>query len=152
MASAMVAMSQPARGGRDVTVTSKMRTEKSNRAPAVTAGRRPNWVSQTLAQTGTFFLKKFSINLSVKFPLSPGAIHKASNLHLVPECGYEAGRWPALHIHNRIPGALPRAGMIDAFGVEIRQSGQNVQTPFSSGGREGEAQDGQSVYGHNACD
>ena len=42
----------------------------------------------------------------------------------------EAGRWPAIHIHNRIPGALPRAGMIDAFGVEIRQSGQNVQTPF----------------------
>jgi hypothetical protein len=30
----------------------------------------------------------------------------------------EAGRWPAIHIDNRIPGALPRAGMIDAFGVE----------------------------------
>src|SRR5207245_8869229 len=58
-----------------------------------------------------------------------GAIHKASNLEFVPECGYEAGRWPAIHIHNRIPGALPRAGMIAAFGSEIRRSGQNVQAP-----------------------
>jgi hypothetical protein len=36
-----------------------------------------------------------------------GAIHKASTLPLVPEYGYEAGRWPEIHIHNRIPGALP---------------------------------------------
>jgi hypothetical protein len=74
-----------------------------------------------------------------------GAIHKASNLQLVPECGYDAGRWPANHIHNRIPGALPRAGMIDAFGVEMRPSGrrgrgaapQPVQVARHATGRKG---------------
>ena len=53
----------------------------------------------------------------------------ASNPQLYPECGYEAGRWPAINIGDRIPGALPRAGMIDAFGVAFL--GLNSKCPNS---------------------
>jgi hypothetical protein len=62
--------------------------------------------------------------VAVKRP--PGGLIKFG---MRPNFRYEAGRWPAIGLRGSFPGALPRAGMRDAFGVALTQADQNVQSP-----------------------
>jgi hypothetical protein len=49
--------------------------------------------------------------------------------------GDEAGLWPATHIDNTFPRALPRADMNNAFGVSIPGTTKmsKVQSPLNAG-------------------